>query len=518
MRFTDLISLVFELDICPITARIFGDPDREIRHIRYLDGSAPDFRPDTLYVGLPELVPELPAPDESVNLLCCGGGAVPVRPLGSRGLNYLQVQNPDAAPLFYDRLRLALAPRPAEELRDMQRLTEALLSGRGLQHMADVAGEVFGNPMRISDMSYKYLVRLNMDSSPDPILQEFIDGRPSKAHVDFGQGRHLRERQRDLRFPVYHPVREAESGPNILGTAMLSAAVFIQNVVVGYCTLYDAWRPYRMQDYALLEHFCRLVALEMQKDSYFSKNKDTIYSYFLRDLLSGNLCSPQTLKEQLHLIGWYPKMNLYLLAAELPRGESLPGNPSVIAQQLHRMAGDNIYVVLEDAIVLLLSRESHRPLETAALESFLADMNLQAGLSACFTNLLEAPRHLESARRATVLGTHAAPGRHLHRFSDHAVSWLLAEQDTSLLLNALADGAIPKLLAHDREQEPPLVPTLQAWLDSDLSSSGAAAALGIHKNTLLYRLEKIRSITGLSLSGGEEHLQLLLALKLLNLS
>lgn len=516
MQFKELSLQIFQSDVYTIDLQIFGAPQREIRSVHYLDGTAPVFREDRLYIGDMTHFPEFPAPDGTVNLILCGAGAPPARPLGSKGLNYLHIENADAAPLVYNRLRLALSPRSSDELLQMQRLTEAFLSNKGLQYLADTAGEVFQNPMRISDMSYNYLVRLDMESSPDPFLQEFIDGRTSDAHVDYGNQQRIRERQRDLRYPILNPIPPVERGPNVLGSAMLSAPVFIQDVVVAYCSLYDAFRPYKPEDYALLSFFCSLVSAELQKSSYYAENKGLLHAHFLHDLLARRLSGIKDLRQRLRTIGWSPKTDLYILAVDLGHSQGLSINPALIAQRLQRASGHCIYTLMEDRIALLLSRDSGQPVENEALRRFLADTNLKAGLSARFTDILDAPQYYESALAAAQLGALLAPAERLYRFTDYAVPLLLQGHDRGLLLSSLAEGALPRLLAHDEKQAPPLVPTLRAWLENDLSSSGAAAALGIHKNTLLYRLDRIRTLTDLSLSGGNELLQLLLALKLLD--
>ncbi len=518
MEFTALSSEIFQLDVCTITIKIFGVPHREIRTVHFLDGAAPCFQPDRLYIGTADLLPEASAPDEAVNLILCGPEDVPVRTMGAKGLNYLQIENRDAAPLIYNRLRVALSPRPAAELRTMQEMTDALLSGKGLQHLTDVATRVLGNPVRISDMSYNYLAHPDIDSSPDPFLQEFIDGHTRADHVDYGNQQRLRERQRDMRYPILNPIPPQEQSPAVLGTAILTAAVFIQGIVVAYCSAYDAFHPYRPEDFDLLSYFCRLVSLELQKSSYYAENKGMLYSYFLHDLLTNRLPNIKNVRERLHTIGWTPKPDLYVLTVDLSGLSSLSTNPSVIAERLRAIAGHSIYTIMGDVIALLLSRETDDSSDNAPLQKFLKDANLHAGLSARFADILLAPTAYESALTAAKLGTLLDPTQHLYRFPDYAVAYLLQGQDQKLLLSALGGGALPRLLAHDREQSPPLLPTLRVWLNRDMSSSAAAAALGIHKNTLLYRLEKIRALTGLSLSGGEELLQLLLALKLLDLS
>jgi DNA-binding PucR family transcriptional regulator len=65
------------------------------------------------------------------------------------------------------------------------------------------------------------------------------------------------------------------------------------------------------------------------------------------------------------------------------------------------------------------------------------------------------------------------------------------------------------------EGSPELLRTAKAYLDEAGSAQRAAQALGIHRQTLYHRLERIERISGLSLDSGQDRLQLHLALTLL---
>ncbi|SDB92526.1 PucR C-terminal helix-turn-helix domain-containing protein [Raineyella antarctica] len=68
-----------------------------------------------------------------------------------------------------------------------------------------------------------------------------------------------------------------------------------------------------------------------------------------------------------------------------------------------------------------------------------------------------------------------------------------------LTVDDLPDG-VRRLLASDHREVD--VPTLEAYLDAGGEASSTAAALGIHRSTLYYRLERIRTTTAVDLSDG----------------
>lgn len=68
------------------------------------------------------------------------------------------------------------------------------------------------------------------------------------------------------------------------------------------------------------------------------------------------------------------------------------------------------------------------------------------------------------------------------------------------------------LLDHDRERGSDLVRTLRVYFAAGANASEAADRLFLHRNSLLYRLERIRTLTGLDLKDHRVALALQLGL------
>ncbi|WP_143669795.1 CdaR family transcriptional regulator, partial [Streptomyces sp. rh195] len=72
------------------------------------------------------------------------------------------------------------------------------------------------------------------------------------------------------------------------------------------------------------------------------------------------------------------------------------------------------------------------------------------------------------------------------------------------------DPAVAPLLAPPHRE---LAHTAEVFLDRAGQAGRTAAALGIHRQTLYYRLSRIQQITGLDLNDGEDRLLLHMAVK-----
>ncbi|MFW6694200.1 PucR family transcriptional regulator [Streptomyces sp. MAR4 CNX-425] len=81
------------------------------------------------------------------------------------------------------------------------------------------------------------------------------------------------------------------------------------------------------------------------------------------------------------------------------------------------------------------------------------------------------------------------------------------------LLTALPGGADPAVARLLEPAHAELARTAEVYLDHAGQAARTAAALGIHRQTLYYRLSRVEELTGLDLAAGEDRLLLHLALK-----
>jgi purine catabolism regulator len=95
-------------------------------------------------------------------------------------------------------------------------------------------------------------------------------------------------------------------------------------------------------------------------------------------------------------------------------------------------------------------------------------------------------------------------------FPDLSVYRLLLQLEHSPELVAFQENTLGPLLAHESADE--LIATLEAYFQHNGNLSQAAEALYIHRNTLVYRLERIAGIAGLDLDKHETRLAVQLAL------
>ncbi|UZJ58825.1 helix-turn-helix domain-containing protein [Pseudomonas sp. KU26590] len=131
----------------------------------------------------------------------------------------------------------------------------------------------------------------------------------------------------------------------------------------------------------------------------------------------------------------------------------------------------------DDAVLLALFDEQGWPVQRMATVEPSSDLaSLRAACTAA-RDLLDYARQLR-------------PDVKLMRLASHRVALLFWRNRHDWLAEGIAE---PIRRLHDNTQ---LLDTLRAWFDYSGESQACAEALGIHRNSLRYRLEKITELTG----------------------
>jgi PucR family transcriptional regulator, purine catabolism regulatory protein len=127
--------------------------------------------------------------------------------------------------------------------------------------------------------------------------------------------------------------------------------------------------------------------------------------------------------------------------------------------------------------------------------------------------LSEWRRSLEEAEQALILGRQLFGTGRVLAFSDLGVYRLLVRLRETPELWAFYRETLAKLSEYDTRQRADLIKTLDAYFNHLGNLRATSEALHVHRNTLLYRLERIKEISGMDLDNAEEHFALWLALR-----
>ncbi|MBZ6475460.1 PucR family transcriptional regulator [Streptomyces griseocarneus] len=233
-------------------------------------------------------------------------------------------------------------------------------------------------------------------------------------------------------------------------------------------------------------------------------------SVLVEALFTGLLTDSTTLWEAAGVLG-LPAEGPYVVAAArvpAPGREALPGIEARLLAERTRSA----WRLLPDLQIGVVA--AHGPGgEEALLRALGRFPGARVGLSPPYDTLRETPRALRLARLALEGLRGETAG--VSRFDDGPVSLLVAAAPEEA--GRIARAVLARVLDLPADERSRLLETLEGWYTAGGSTTGAAALLYCHRNTVRYRLRRLEELTGLSLTDPRAVADLAVALRALRL-
>jgi len=123
-------------------------------------------------------------------------------------------------------------------------------------------------------------------------------------------------------------------------------------------------------------------------------------------------------------------------------------------------------------------------------------------------------RSYSEAQQAARIGHQFLGGNRTITFEELGVYRIIARVEDPDALDGFRREYLGPLEEYDARHAAELIETLEGFFACNGNHARAAETLHLHRNTLLYRLERIEALTGRDLADAETRLSLQLALKI----
>lgn len=506
MQLSELVNRLGTSVTCTIP---FNDELKSIETYSLIQKGQTVFLPECLYIGSVSLLPAVP-PDHEVNLLCVEDIPISKSYLEAKQLNLCCIA--DSNLNHYDILNQVstIMREEVQTALNMQKLFDASYSNLGLQHLIHVASDIFGHPMLLNDT--KFMVLALSQGVPDAVtLIEHLNGEKylDASIISFIKDNNFLGQLRNSELSYYVKKIKDSNGT-------LISSIHIQDIEVAQLVVFEVGKPFEETDIRLIEHFRKLLSIELQKNDFFNISKNLMPNFFLRDLLDKRVNDEESVGTQLQYLNW-PKHETYqIMVIANKENDSFESKVPFIIQSLQSFIASNRYIVYKTALVVFMDNQIRKSvLEQANLEfiEYLQTNFLFAGISVPFTKLSESRKYYTQALKASEYAQRNSLNFCLYeKYTLNFLAELIISQSD---VTDFCHPAIVKLGDEDKEHGTNFVETLKYYLYYTNSPNDAAMALNIHRNTLFYRINKIKQLTGINLDNGDERFQIYLSIKLL---
>jgi purine catabolism regulator len=413
-----------------------------------------------------------------------------------------------------------------------RRFTELVLDGKGVNEICRTLAELLESAVTVEDASFHLLAHAG--GSADPHRKETIlrQGTPQRVLFDPQIQRMLREVEAK-RGPL-----KVQAFPHLgMSRERLIAPILAGGQVLGYISVLD--HPPHNEELAFMaiEQAALVLALSVAKERELSEVEGRVRGEFLEDLLHGTYGEEAAAQRRARHLGYPMHGSHIVMLVDIDdfRGFNRARQVSEDAIQalkrefLRRVTGV-VRASYQRALVQGRSDQvvSLLPLGTEAADhqarahalgiqigQVIADWKPGFTVSVGFSGPAEAPAGVAGALREVTSVMES-----LARFKRWGQVVAVPELGLTGLLAAVTDERLVDysrrhlgpLIAHDTARKGNLVATLRAYLETG-EQQQAARRLRVHPNTLRYRLDRIREISGLDLEDPETRLNLSVALR-----
>lgn len=309
------------------------------------------------------------------------------------------------------------------------------------------------------------------------------------------------------------------TGPSVFPAETFGYAILYQNLWYnkkyrGRICVNEIKRRIRPGDFYLLDFFSGIVLEVLKAGEGLVMNHAMSLSRVLFQMLEGEQEDMQALDRALLQYGWTAKDD-YFCVCFFPEERDIHTNSvQYFCSRLMDHFPDSCAFLYEKCVVMLVN-------------STLSDMNpgsfgnriavmlreglMKAGISALSSDLQMFPLYYEQAVCAYETGQKINDTFWSYRFEDYQMDFVLENALKKLPASLLCSPEILRLREYDATHTAELSRTLKIYLEQDRNLARTAEILQIHRSTLLYRIGRIKEMTGLELEEPREKFRLLLS-------
>jgi sugar diacid utilization regulator/putative methionine-R-sulfoxide reductase with GAF domain len=391
-----------------------------------------------------------------------------------------------------------------------ERFTKLSLEGAGISSILEVVGSLAGGHAALYSPE-GYRVRGAGEAS---------DGMPPRIHLSTPLGQ---AGAREVRINAGRPARALDVVPVRAGSDVLGMLA----VGVDEKTVDSAGRR------RALEHGSTVLALELSKERAAAEVERRLRGDLVEEVLAGGLevDEAERVARQAERLGHRLPPRAWVMVLEPDddeteaalgaRGEvdrldaalsglvrsRLPGSLTLVR------SASAVFLVPDDVASDLATAEKLASQVLAAAAPVMKPGSASVGIGNLANGVAELARSHVEARQALRLTRRAGGRGRVASYRSLGAFRLLLEVQSPDALRRFVNELLGTLLTYAQSRETPLLETLEALAAARWVRRAAARQLGIHINSMSYRVERIQSLTGLQLDDPETRVAISIALR-----
>lgn len=412
------------------------------------------------------------------------------------------------------------------------------LHSGGLKKICQSLSSMIGNSVILMDKYWNVLLWEVQEKDPHPVT-DFLPLEMSKSFVDDEFIRTLPMDFESLQKPL---VRSTTLHDVEIPFVLMPVSIGVQHH--GYILVWNTLKELQDIDFIALENAAMSFALERIRNNELERTKNRIRRDFFDELLSGQIKDVENLTYLCEVHGLNPSLSYtpMILSVSLESEYSMENlierkrEEDEKVKETLRFIDD--YAIQKDyvlhafsqntQIILLLGKKTKEDHSISLMKSLgeelltdaeisIKNVSLYMGIGKTAKNLLDLHKSFREAKEALRLLKKTPTEKKISHFEDFIVHHFLEENIDPTEMRQFFQHTLGPIHEYDVKYKSELLPTLESWIAHHFNVAETARALFAHRNTILYRMDRISTILQSDLKDSDEILKCQLALKIYRL-
>ncbi len=465
------------------------------------------FRSDRLYICRGCELPPDPecAETDPVSLIAIG---IPLSSIPAKGWDVLIVGSDTVKEILFEKILDIF-----EKYEKLEKELDTVLQRRDpFGRIGDIAFGLFQNPVCATDPYDNFLfIKYN------PLRPEMTE----RYRYHWGS-EYIAPEEREIIYMDEDFSRTIREEPNafysedalkIYGVRGIIFNLYRQHVFEASVWIEEVYHPVRESDYPLLKWIGGYAGRILEY--YRNKGEDNAADFekIIKSLLTDSAEWEDYYHRILTAKNWR-KEDPYIFICTIGKQLSEESSPLQRAvKQIRSLYSSRFAAMVNGALVQLINLRVEKISEAQIrqrLLTFFRGRNTFSGLSCVFYDLADARSHYQQSLDAADYSLFKN-GPSLCSFEKNAsevILWLISKERPSRFF---ITNSMQKLIRYDNQYHTELVRTLRCYLDCNLNATRTQDLMNIARTTCIYRINRIREITGFDFEDSQTVLYLKMA-------
>lgn len=368
------------------------------------------------------------------------------------------------------------------------RLKEMTLKNAGLDEYITVFSEIMGNPVYIVDSTYKVLA---------------IDESPIYSEMS-AIWRHLTT-YRYLSYDIIAKLRETEElsvldntpitaivNSDVFPNAFINCPLLKNGQVAGHLFVVGYNKQITPGKIALADELKQIIEKIIQNNISFLSTRNKGYENFLIHSLTDGTTEPALIHKQLSTLGWDETGN-YTVAICQPAEDNILYYENICRLLEKTYDGKPLIYNKQVICVFYLTKVQEYRKIADILENFSMKEKLSIAMSDLFSGFENLPWYYKQAQYTLLYYCMNEPD-FFSTYADRCMEYFLSSCPSRKDLEMFCDPSLKMLDTYDKKHGTEYLHTLKTFLLNERNIAITAKSLHIHRNTLLYRIERLNNM------------------------